>query len=73
MALETQQRKMLWGIKGVRDKTGEGKSIEIDRERYKAHLDLVSNRMVLIFSYTLQAHSGGVRAVSSLKSRNHQT
>ena len=34
MALENQQRKMLWGIKGVRGKTGKGNSIVIDREMH---------------------------------------
>ena len=34
MALENQQSKMLWGIKGVWGKAGIGKNIEIDRERH---------------------------------------
>ena len=73
MVLENQQSKMLWGIKGVQSKTGKGKSIEIHRERHWSHLELGSTRMVLIFDYILQAHIGGVRAISSLKSPNHQT
>ena len=62
MALENQQSKMLWGIKGVRGKTGKGKSIEINRERRKSHLELENIRMVLIFDYILKAHPDGVRS-----------
>ena len=58
-------------IKGVRGKTGKSNSIDIDRERHQSHLELGSIRMVLIFDYILQAHSGGGRAISSLKRPNH--
>ena len=61
------------GIKGMRGETVKGKRIEIPRERHWSHLELGSTRMVLIFDYILQAHPGGVRAISSLKSPNHQT
>ena len=57
----------------MRGKPGEGNSIEIDRERHYLHLVLGCIRMVLIFDYILQAHSGGVRAISSLKRPNHRT
>ena len=73
MALENQQSKMLWGIKSMRGKTGKGKIIEISLERHYSHLELESIRMALIFDYIQEAHRGGVRAISSLKSHNHQT
>ena len=70
MALENQQRKMLWGIRGARSKTRKSKSIEIDHGRHQAHLELGSIRMVLIFDYILRAHSGRIRAICSLKVPN---
>ena len=69
MALENQQSKMLYGIKSVGGKTGKGKSIEIDLER---QVELECVRVVLIFDCIQEAHRGGVRAISSLKSPNHQ-
>ena len=53
MVLEYEQKKMLWGINGVRGKSGKGKSIEIDRKRHLSHLELGSIRMVLILGYIL--------------------
>ena len=52
-------------IKEVWGKTGKDSSIDIDRGRHLSHLELGSIRMVLIFDYILQAHSGGIRAVCS--------
>ena len=59
----------MW-IKGVRGKTGKCKRIEIDRESHQSHLELGSIRMALTFDYILQAHSGGLRAISTLKISN---